>query len=526
MLGIAEVTLILAGKGGIVKQPAGGGAENLCIAGPTVALPRGAVRGQIRVVVFGTPHGVVKEFVQQLIGGGKPPRALHVCVHRNGREIGGIYGKFTLDQHILKAENRKGSLIVVAPLAADIVHLLQRGQRAILAKLDIFLGKLAVFVQHLAKAQADALPGLGLHCKLQNARYVLPEIQNRPSARCVQNLGGKTLMLFQRLIVGGCGLYRVCGTFGVSAVGGDQTCVHTLPVLVVGKTDRAVIRPLPAAVCADRLHGAVRQGQFQLSQQLCFGAVLIAQTIRTDTAAVPAISQLKGQRVVALPQQICDVIGLVLYALAVVGNAGGQHKAVHGLPIDCRLIDTASSGIQACFFHLPGRKMLLKAVRRVTPFGVRGIVAGNPLCLPVGGGQQADFKNGALRPVPRRAVFIPELHLPHNVGAACQRHTRIDRLHGGAFHPAGIPQHVFVLVPTDNSVRGLPHPLCTVPEQLRLYNIQTDGMFQIFSFQANCVHGVPRFRYASARNPRPYPASPHRQDPCPILHRGLRPGRG
>lgn len=62
------------------------------------------------------------------------------------------------------------------------------------------------------------------------------------------------------------------------------------------------------------------------AHQLGFGAVLVAKTVRTDTAAVPAICQLNGQCVAALPQQICNVIGLVLHALAVIDNAGAGTK--------------------------------------------------------------------------------------------------------------------------------------------------------------------------------------------------------
>ena len=165
-LGITEVALILAAKGRVVKQHAGRGAEDLRITCPAVAFPRGAVGGQVGVVVFGAPHGAVKEFVQQFVGGREPPRALHIGVDGNGREGCRVNRDFALDQHILKAENRKYRLVVVASLLADIVHLLQRRGDFSVGHLDVFLGKFTVFIQHLAKAQADALPCLGLHGKL------------------------------------------------------------------------------------------------------------------------------------------------------------------------------------------------------------------------------------------------------------------------------------------------------------------------------------------------------------------------
>ena len=133
-----------------------------------------------------------------------------------------------------------------------------------LCQLNVPLGKFAVGVQHLTKAQADALPGVGGDGKLQYTRNILPEIQHGFAAGGVNGCGGKLLLFLQRLIVGRCGLHRVGGTFGMTAVGRHTACVHALTVLVVGKTDRTVIRPLPAAVRANRLHGAVRHGQLQL----------------------------------------------------------------------------------------------------------------------------------------------------------------------------------------------------------------------------------------------------------------------
>ena len=165
-LGITEVTLILAGKGRVVEQRAGCGAENLRIARPAVALPRWAVGGQVGVVVFGAPHGAVKEFVQQFVGRREPPRALHIGVYGNGREVCRVKGDFAFDQHILKAENRKYRLVVVASLLADIVHLLQGRRDFGVGDLNVFLRELAAFIKHFAKAQPNALPCLGLYGKL------------------------------------------------------------------------------------------------------------------------------------------------------------------------------------------------------------------------------------------------------------------------------------------------------------------------------------------------------------------------
>ena len=166
MLGIAEVTLILAGKGRVVEQRAGCGAENLRIARPAVALPRGAVGGQVGVVVFGAPHSTVKKFVQQFVGRREPARALHIGVYGNGREGCRVKGDFAFDQHILKAENRKYRLVVVASLLADIVHLLQGRRDFGVGDLNVFLRELAAFIKHFAKAKPNALPFLGLYGKL------------------------------------------------------------------------------------------------------------------------------------------------------------------------------------------------------------------------------------------------------------------------------------------------------------------------------------------------------------------------
>ena len=467
MLGIAEVTLILAGKGRVVEQRAGCGAENLRIARPAVALPRGAVGGQVGVVVFGAPHGAVKEFVQQFVGGREPPRALHIGVDGNSRKVCRVNRDFTLDQHILKSENRKRGLIIVSARLADIVHLLQGRCDFFIGCLDVFLGKLAVFIQHFAKAQADALPGLCLHGKLQNARNILPEIQHCSAAGGVQDFRRQTLVFGQRLVVG-CGrLHRVGCYLGVATVGRCAPRVDALAVLVVGKAHRAVVRPLPASIGANGLHRAVGQHQFQLRQELCLSTVLVAQAPRAAAAAIPAIGQLHGQRVFAALHQRGYVVGLVLHPFAVVGDAGGQRKALDGLPIEGRLIHAACCGVEPRFFDFTRHERRFKAVYRVTALRVGDVVPRDPLRAPIVGVQQSQFKYGGFRPVAGHIVFIPQAHLPHHMNAAVQRRARVDRVHRAAFDFAGIPQQVFILVVADNLIRRLPHTVRAVPEQSR-----------------------------------------------------------
>ena len=283
----------------------------------------------------------------------------------------------------------------------------------------------------------------------------------------MKQFGRQALVLGQRLVVRRRRLYRVGRHFGAAAVGRRAPRVDAFAVLIVGKAHRAVVRPLPAVIGADRLYRAVSQRQFQLGQKFCFGSVLVAQTPRAAAAAIPAIGQLHGQCVFAVLYQRGQIIGLVLHTLAVIGDAGGQREPLNGLPIDGRLIDAAGRSVEACFLDFTRHERRFKAVYRVTALRVGDVVPRDPLRAPIVGVQQSQFKYGGFRPVAGHIVFIPQAHLPRHAGAAVQRRARVGGAHRMTFDFAGIPQQVFTFIAANDLICRLPHTVRAIPEQPR-----------------------------------------------------------
>ena len=162
VLCVGEVALVFPGHGRVVEQVAGGGTEYLRVPCPAVTLPGGAVGGQISVVVPGAPQGAVEQAVQQWVGALEPPGTLHIGVHGYGGEFRLLHGEVTLRQHISETKDSEGRVVIVAPLPADILHLLQGGGALFVDALDVSLGELSVLVQHLPKLQLYPLAGLSL----------------------------------------------------------------------------------------------------------------------------------------------------------------------------------------------------------------------------------------------------------------------------------------------------------------------------------------------------------------------------
>ena len=210
----------------------------------------------------------------------------------------------------------------------------------------------------------------------------------------------------------GCRGNHVAGGYPDAAPGsvGLPPGVHNLPVLVIGKADRPLIAPEKRAVGSDHLNGSVLQCNLQLCQKLRLHAVLAGQSPGAHTAPIPAVSQGEEQFILAGPQQLRHIIGLVLQTHSIVGNTGRQHKIAGTLPVDPGLVVPAGG-------HPGGsiqRKFLFKQIYRVPLLLIRHIIPGNPGGLPVRRIQQSHLKERLLAPVPFRVVFIPELYLPEN----------------------------------------------------------------------------------------------------------------
>ena len=334
------------------------------------------------MVILGTPDGVFHELIEKRIRAFKKARALHVGVHRDGDEILRLKCHIGFHQHILEAEDGKGSLVVIFALLAGVDDLLQGGCDALVGTLDVLLRELTVFIQQLAETQLDLLPGMGGHGKFCIARDVLPEVQHSLAGGRGDPLCFQPLMLRDGDIVGGRGGDGMACDFGFSLIRGDVVGVDHLAVLVVGKADGAVVGPIPAFVGGNGLHAAVGAGKLQLRQQLCFRAVLIFQPPRAAGAAIPAVRQLHRQGIFTVLQQGGHIVGLVLHSLSIVCDAGGKDKTSNSFAVEPCFIKAAGGDIQPRLFYIGGAKSLAEAVHGIALFFVDRIIAGDPLGAP------------------------------------------------------------------------------------------------------------------------------------------------
>ena len=373
-LPVAEILFKFSGKGRVIQKVGCRVKENLGISGPAVALSRGTVRGDIRRIVPGGPQGTLHQAVEELVGTVKERPLLHVRVDRDSREILRLPVHIRLNLYKLKAEDRKAGLVVILPLFAGIAHLLQRRCLFLVGTLNIFLGKLPVLIQHLPKAQEHLLPFLRRDGKRDVSGDILTEIQHGFAPGRNNDLGRKVLLLPDPHIVG-CRGNHVAGGYPDAAPGsvGLPPGVHNLPVLVIGKADRPLIAPEKRAVGSDHLNGSVLQCNLQLCQKLRLHAVLAGQSPGAHTAPIPAVSQGEEQFILAGPQRLRHIIGLVLQTHSIVGNTGRQHKIAGTLPVDPGLVVSTGGHIQPGLPHLGG------SVQRTDPPGtVSSYPAHNP----------------------------------------------------------------------------------------------------------------------------------------------------
>lgn len=87
---------------------------------------------------------------------------------------------------------------------------------------------------------------------------------------------------------------------------------------------------------------------------------MIFQPPRAAGAAIPAVGKLHCQGVFAVLQQGGHVIGLVLYPLAVVRNAGARTKSPTRCPLMAASYNPQAAMYSRAFFILAARKTLRK----------------------------------------------------------------------------------------------------------------------------------------------------------------------
>ena len=236
-------------------------------------------------------------------------------------------------------------------------------------------------------------------------------------------------MLRHRYVVGSGRYHIVRGSFCLTVITGHTASIHRFTVLVVRKTDGAVIAPVPASVGSYSLHSAVPAGNLQLSQQLSFGSILAFQTPRTAGTPVPAVSKLHGQLVLTVLQQFRHIVGLVLNPFAVIRVAGSHAEITDLFPAQPRFIQAAGGDIQPRLFYVGNKKSFPKAIHGIAPLMIHPVIPGDPFCLPVSGIQQAQLKGGNFRPRTRLILFVPKTHLPGHQASAFQFLSVIGSAH-------------------------------------------------------------------------------------------------
>ena len=200
------------------------------------------------------------------------------------------------------------------------------------------------------------LPLVGIKVQLHPAGNVLPQVEEEPAIGRLHGRWREALVHRDRHVVGGRRDHVVVRHAGVAGVAWRARGIDDLAVLVVGKEDGAVVRPLPVRPCYHALHDAVGVRKLQLRQELGLGAVLVEQSPCAARAPVPAVGKLHRKLVAAGCKRLRHVVGLVLDALAVVRVAGRHAEAADLLAINARLVEAAGRDVEACA-HQAGRNI-------------------------------------------------------------------------------------------------------------------------------------------------------------------------
>ena len=322
----------------------------------------------------------------------------------------------------------------------------------------------------------ERLSFFALNGKRKESRDILPEVEHVAG----QQRRGKAFVRGDRHVVRRD--KRRGGRGDLDSLAG-KTRLHEgviyLAVLEIGKADRAVVRPCPCLVGANRFARAVFVSDFELRDHARLRAVYVRDAVGRNAAAIPAVGKAQLDGVVLL--QVCRyIVGLVLDALAVIGHAGGKEKILDALAVDRNVVDAACRGIEPCGRDLAfcGERFA-EAIDRITARGIGPIVTRNPFCRPVGSVQKTEFKN-ALAHLPRLAVLVPKRDRPCYTVAAHKRLSFIpDMRHAVGCDLAGIP-NVLAALGADDLIGGLLFAALTVPRKARRGVAEAERGIQIF----------------------------------------------
>ena len=177
LLPVVNVVQIFPRKWRKVKKVRCARKEELCVAGPAVALTGRAVGRDIQMVPLGRPECCLEKSVHERVGGGKVSCPLQIGIHRDRTNLFRIQFDVGLDLGILKTEDREGRSVFVQALGTGVIDFLQRRSHALPGQLDVLLGQIAVFVQNLTEAPDHLLADVRVHTESHLSGDVLPEIE-------------------------------------------------------------------------------------------------------------------------------------------------------------------------------------------------------------------------------------------------------------------------------------------------------------------------------------------------------------
>ena len=253
----------------------------------------------------------------------------------------------SFDLGIAEAHDRKVGLEVVFPLFADkLQHLGGAALLVAVAILEVFLSKVAVFVQRFAAGQLDLLSGAGGQRHLHITGDILPKVQHGLAVGRLQQLAGECFVFQNRH-----GVHTGDGqiiTVGAHTVPAGQLalkpCVIDLALLHI------VLADCPALRC---LHRAVRNTDgfavhLQLKQHTQRITEQVSVTVHAARAAVPAVTESNQKLILALVQQRGHIVGLRAKMLVPGKAAGSQNHITNAHAVQPCHIQSLGRDVQPC----------------------------------------------------------------------------------------------------------------------------------------------------------------------------------
>ena len=188
---------------------------------------------------------------------------------------------------------------------------------------------------------------------------------------------------------------------------------------------------------------------------------------------------------------LCHIVGLVLNALSIIGEAGRKHKISDSLSVQPGFVKTAGGDIESRPLHrFVHRQLLPETIHGIAQTLIHFVVSGDPSGTPILRVKQTRFKKRAVRPISGLALFIPQHDPPIDPPTGFEHAGINDPRHAVGFHFSAVPDNIAAALRHD-AVSGLLHAALTVPEKAGVGNVDAQGVMQIFSSQSDRFHRYP-----------------------------------